>query len=65
LLPLFFIREPMDRGLLTQPSRSAAIFSTGNGTARIGFTSSAAAPLPLSFLDYPVQILVGNVCVKQ
>jgi len=63
-LPLFFLREPMDRGLVTLPLRSAAIFTNGDGTARIGFTGSASSPFSSSFLDYPIQILVGNVCLK-
>jgi hypothetical protein len=44
--------------------RPAAIFAGQDNTARIGFNTSLSAPQSTNFLDYPIRILVGNVCLN-
>jgi hypothetical protein len=55
--------QPKDFGNTRDPRYLAAVFPGPGNTAMIGF-SLLGAPLPANFLDYPLRILISNVCVR-
>jgi hypothetical protein len=55
----------MPVGFLTeQPIRAAVIFRGANQTVGIGFPIDHFSPVSSNFLDYPIRILLSNVCVR-
>jgi hypothetical protein len=60
----YFQPNPLPPGWAARNLQPAAVFPGENNTARIGYAVPAGGPLSSNFLDYPVRILVGNICVN-